>query len=89
MGSLYLRTAVHRLEQRPTKGFGTNNYDCRSNRAPQHARKHQAHPPRVMFLELYQMIVLELTVLLTSAQIKPKSSESELTSLSTNEKPLA
>ena len=26
---------------------GTNNYDCRSNLAPKHARKHEAHPPRV------------------------------------------
>ena len=46
-GTLYLRAAVHRRGQRPTKGLGTNNYDCRSNLAPKHARKHEAHPPQV------------------------------------------
>ena len=29
------------------KGLGTDNYNCRSNLAPRHARKHEAHPPGV------------------------------------------
>ena len=42
---LYLRAAVHRRGQRPLKVSGTNM--TRSNLAPKHARKHEAHPPRV------------------------------------------
>ena len=30
----------------PSERFGYK-YDCRSNLAPKHARKHEAHPPRV------------------------------------------
>ena len=46
-GALFrLRAAVHRRGQRPLKGSGTE-YDCRSNLAPKHARKHETHPPRV------------------------------------------
>ena len=28
----------------PSERFGYNNYDCRSNLAPKHARKHEMHP---------------------------------------------
>ena len=41
---LYVRAAVQRRGQRPPKGLGV---DCRSNLAPKHARKHEAHPSRV------------------------------------------
>ena len=48
-GALYLRAAVYRRGQHPPKGSGTNttnnNYDCRSNLAPKHARKQRCiHP---------------------------------------------
>ena len=39
--------SVQRCRQRPPKGSDTNNYDCRSNLAPKHERKHETHPPRV------------------------------------------
>ena len=39
--------SIKRRGQRPPKGLGTNNYDCRSNLAPKHAREHETHPPRV------------------------------------------
>ena len=45
-GTLYLRAAVHRRGQRLPKDFGTN-VTVEANLAPKHARKHEAHPPRV------------------------------------------
>ena len=42
----YLHAAVQRRGLHPPKGSGTK-YDCRSNLAPKHARKHETHPPQV------------------------------------------
>ena len=46
-GTLYLRAAVHRRGQRLPKGLGTNMTVEAINLAPKHARKQEAHPPRV------------------------------------------
>ena len=47
-GALFIsaQLSMQRRGQRPPKGSGTK-YDCRSNLAPKHARKHETHPPRV------------------------------------------
>ena len=45
--SISEQLSIQRRGQRPPKGSDTNNYDCRSNLAPKHARKHETHPPRV------------------------------------------
>ena len=46
-GTLYLRAAVQRRgHAAPSERFGYY-YDCGSNMAPKHARKHETHPPRV------------------------------------------
>ena len=45
--SLSPRSCPPTRSARPPKGLGTNNYDCRSNLAPKHARKHETHPPLV------------------------------------------
>ena len=44
-----LRAAVHRRGQRPPKGrSGTDETVEATSVAPKHARKHEAHPPRVI-----------------------------------------